>query len=140
MKNILALTFIFIAVFIPVRGVMAQRHVVHADIPFDFVVGDKSLPPGTYEFAPSFDGAIRIQSANNTRIAAQAYTVRNDEGSTNACRLVFAAYGGRYFMHKIRCDAAAMNVSLIPSRKEQQLRKALAAVRDSNDIVVAVKQ
>jgi hypothetical protein len=140
MKKIVSLTILCIAVFIPTNGAMAQRQVVRATIPFDFMAGNKALPAGAYEFGPPFGGAIRILSAANGRIAARTDTVPEADGPTGVCKVIFVRYGSQYFMRQIRCSAAVMNVSLIPSRQERQFHKEFAAVRNPNQIVVAINQ
>ena len=78
-------------------------HNLSADIPFEFNVGDKTLPAGTYLISQiNGDGSVlRVRNSddnqNAIRLTNSVTTAQPKEIST----LVFERYGERYFLSQI---------------------------------------
>jgi hypothetical protein len=81
---------------------MAQDSVLHANVPFAFTAGTKSLPAGQYKVsADTVTGVVRVSSADyreNLLIIAIRSAAPNAAG---VCKLVFHRYGDRYFLSQI---------------------------------------
>ena len=119
-------------------GAMAQSRAVRATVPFDFSVGDRLLPAGSYEiWSPSWD-VIEIQNRDNhaTMLTATTY---NSHESRNGGKLVFHKYRDRYFLSEILCASSDINVSLPPTRAEKQARMMQAAMDNPARIEIAAE-
>ena len=98
---------------------------VKADIPFDFVVGNQSMPAGEYIVAPSGFGsqAILIRSDDGK---ATAVTVTNPCVSANPSdktKLVFRHLAGQYFLSQIWTEGNSSGRELRKSKTEIRLAK-----------------
>ena len=101
MKNLRSVLFVLAAILL-VPAARGQQNGVKADVPFDFVVGDRAYPAGEYTLRAALnDSIIRIENMNE---GAAAFT------QSNACakavpstetKLVFHRMGGHYFLYQV---------------------------------------
>src|SRR5207253_7055451 len=76
----------------------AQSNPIKADIPFEFVVGDKTLPAGEYTVKPAtIGGALAIQGADS-KSSAVRLTGPTEQKNNSRARMVFHRYGHNYFL------------------------------------------
>lgn len=113
-----------LGMLLAVSATQAQEARVKANIPFDFVVGNKVLPAGEYIVSP--------EGGTN-----QAIVIRSEEGdsfalaTTHACatsnpvstKLVFHTMGGQYFLSQIWTAGYDQGRQLPKSRSELQMAK-----------------
>jgi hypothetical protein len=82
--------------------VQADTLVLKADVPFAFVVADRQLPSGEYQFVRSDNpSAIKIYSRQHGHLLAvlgQPLPAASGEGAV----LVFHRHGGQLFLKSIR--------------------------------------
>lgn len=75
------------------------------NVPFDFAVGDVTLPAGEYEVVSDFSGKLfRIQNTDNPKYLATvlSHNILLDAYSNQATtKLVFIADKGRHVLHQI---------------------------------------
>ena len=73
------------AVVIGIAGLGTQAHAesVHVDIDFEFLAGNKVMPPGSYEFQVTPEAAERV-------------TVRSRKGGADAAMLLVVTRLGRH--------------------------------------------
>jgi hypothetical protein len=94
-------------------------------VPFDFTVGNRVFPAGTYQVGYyATKTAILIRSKDD-RFHAFATTYPADypaDPSTRDDEVVFTKYGNQYFLHEVLCSALSMKVALPTSRLEKQAR------------------
>ena len=83
------------AALVPGTGAMAQGRAVRATVPFDFTIGDKLLPAGTYEIWSPSTGTIEVQ--NRDKHVAMLTTTTYDSHESRNSTLVFDKYGDQYF-------------------------------------------
>ena len=105
-KQILWLPLILIAMFAATAvSTRAQSsYGVRADVPFDFIVGDKTIRAGritAYGVSSAAQGPLSI-----TNMAQREHTLRNGRKvlgaeRTKECKLVFHKYEDRYFLAEI---------------------------------------
>ena len=101
-----------------------------ASVPFQFNVGDRTLPAGQYtivQINPSSDRAIlQIRSSDNQSVLVQMNSIkgRTADGST----LVFHRYGNKYFFAQAWIDGDSEGLSVPGSRAERATRKELSAL------------
>lgn len=139
MKRITALAF-FAAALISIGGACAHAQTVEFKVPFDFAVGDRKLPLGTYRITSEGGGVLLIRSRDGASAAvtstrpAYADLLESARG-----KLVFYRYGNQYFLHEVLCRAAGMNAE-IPARKLEKQAQVQGARLRNNAKTVAVLQ
>jgi hypothetical protein len=103
MKNLRSVLFVLAAILL-VPAARAQQKGVKADVPFDFVVGDRAYPAGEYILkAVQNDGGgvIRIE---NVQEVSSAFIPSNPCAKavpSTETKLVFHRMAGRYFLYQI---------------------------------------
>jgi hypothetical protein len=138
MKRITATALFTLAALVTTGGVMAQGRAVRATVPFDFTVGDKLLPAGSYEITKNSASVIEVRNRDK-QVAIFAPTAYTTEQSRNGSKLVFDKYGDRYFLSEILCAPSAINVSLPTSKAEKQARMQRASLQTPTQVYVAAK-
>jgi hypothetical protein len=119
------------SLMVPV-GVSAQSR-QQATIPFDFTVGQRLLPAGTYVIRPLGPGVIAVRGwKENELVSATTLITSANEVSKNPDTLVFHRYGDQYFLSEIRGDLGENVGRVATSKLEQrvQLQRAEGAIRD----------
>jgi hypothetical protein len=138
MKRITAVALLAIANFAMAGISFAQSSGVEAKIPFDFTVGDKTLPAGNYTIKSASDKLIVIK--NQDRPASAFTTVNQDSKSVpNGGKLLFHKYGGQYFLSEVLCDSADMNVAIPTSKREKRAQLQQARLVTSTETLVATR-
>ena len=138
MKRITAIALFIIAAFITTGRAVAQDRAVRATVPFDFTVGDKLLPAGTYTITTASSDVIELRNYDKHVTILSAATPDNKE-SRNGSKLVFDKYGDQYFLSEILCRPALMNVNLPTSRAEKRARTQQAMLHNASEVFVAAR-
>jgi hypothetical protein len=121
-KQALKLFFVvYLSVLLAVVSFAANSELkLRATIPFDFTVGEKTLPAGTYTVEElNSNGVLLIRSEDFTRgtfINSGATLHRNDPENA---KLTFRKYGDLYFLAEVWGYYAGQEFSR--SRKERQV-------------------
>jgi hypothetical protein len=76
---------------------------VVADIPFEFIVADKTLPSGNYDVRPMFDNGhgLLIRSRDGNKSAMRITNPVIGNGKEVKAKLVFHRYGKTYFLAQV---------------------------------------
>ena len=137
MKRFTAITLFAVASILSAGSALAQKHAVQTTVPFDFTVGSKTLPSGTYTIIPVSDDLIEIRnSKTHLEVLTPAYATVQQ--SKNGGELVFDKSADHYFLRDILCEFAAMNVSLPSSKLEKRTHVEEARIpSNGGQIVVA---
>jgi hypothetical protein len=118
-----ALAALVISVAAPVS---AQNVSLKAVIPFEFAVGNQTLPAGEYTLksitAPNML-QIRNESLQTGAFAMAASTVSGNSIRTGNVRLVFNQYGSHYVLSQVWDGQDAVRHDLSKSRTERELAK-----------------
>jgi len=97
---------------------------VKAQVPFDFTVGNKTIPAGECVVQPSSqDGSvlmIRNAEAKTSLLIMSAPTEAKRSSADTV--LVFERYGDRYFLSAIRVQGSDRTYRLPTSKEEAELR------------------
>ena len=128
-----------LSMFVMITGVFAMAVVsangqsirLAAQVPFDFVVGDKALPAGEYN-VNSFiqDGSalvIRTAEATDSAMRLTNSIVAKDPNKSQS-RLVFHRYGRTYFLAEVWRGGDSEGRQLLQSKQERAMRRELGAV------------
>jgi hypothetical protein len=138
MKRIFATAMLAAASLMAPLGVSAQSR-QQATIPFDFTVGQRLLPAGTYVIRPLGRGVIAVRGwKGNELVSATTLITSANEVSKNPDTLVFHRYGDQYFLSEIRGDLGENVGRVAISKLEQrvQLQRAEGAIRDKTLIAL----
>jgi hypothetical protein len=126
--------------FVLITGVIAMAAVsanaqsirVAAQIPFDFVVGDKALPAGEYTVNTITEGgqAMLIRNADGSESAIRLTNsiVAKPSASNAPSRLVFHRYGQTYFLAEVWREGDSDGRLLRQSKKERSMKRELGAL------------
>jgi hypothetical protein len=109
-------------------------NIMHANIPFEFVVGKTTAPAGTYVFSfPDAQGLVCMRLVGTEG----RLLVTSPGGDSTSPKLVFHRYGNQYFLSQIGTTSRSSDIP--PSRIERELKKTtLAAGRNmQTEIVLA---
>jgi hypothetical protein len=116
----------FVTAVVSANG-QSQR--VRADIPFEFAVGDKTLPSGAYAIKSFTAGgeAMMIRSEDAKSVALRLTNAIADERNVGLVQLVFHRYGERYFLAEVWTGASGGR-QLLKSRQERAIERELASI------------
>ena len=98
-------------------------HGVRADVPFDFVVGTKTLSKGTYtvKLDNTFQHFLVITGRDNGEAAfASSITVAPEDIKDNSPKLIFHRYGDQYFLSQVWNGARLAGQELPKSQQERE--------------------
>jgi hypothetical protein len=138
MNRIKAIALLAIANFAMAGTSFAQSNGVRATVPFDFTVGNKLLPAGTYIIKEQSNHMIVIQ--NHDKPIAMLSLVNGDSNrSPNGGKLKFHRYGSQYFLSEILCDQANMNLQVPTSKTEKTTALQEAKLRARSETFVAAR-
>ena len=140
-KNLLKGLTIFtlmvaLAIMTAVVSANAQsRNVVLADIPFEFVVGDKTLPAGEYLVRPinATGDALAIQGTDNKEAAVRLTEPIDAMKKRTQARLVFHRYGQNYFLAQV-WTGETTGRQLAKSKHEQSVERELASIPSKSNL------
>jgi hypothetical protein len=115
--------FLALGLLLAVSAAQAQGVRVKANIPFDFVVGDRVMPAGEYIVAPagSLGQAIEIRTGDRADMVLTSPAALS--GPSKSTKLVFHALAGRYFLSQVWVAGYTQGRQLRMSKSEIQLAK-----------------
>ena len=103
---------------------------IKANIPFDFSVGEKKLPAGTYSVSRvsqnSGDTVIAITGDDGRSKAIRLSNSAQRLHARDRATLVFHHYGDQYFLFQVWPAGATTGRQFPKSRSELEIRKNLA--------------
>jgi hypothetical protein len=140
MKRTTAIALLAIANFAMAGTSFAQSNGVQATVPFDFTVGNKLFPSGTYKIKQESMTANVISIRSHDKPIAVLSLVHHDSNkSRNGGQLLFHKYGGQYFLREILCEQADMNVEIPASKSEKRAQLQQATLEPSSQTAVAAQ-
>ena len=127
------------AVVVPANGQVSTF--VSADIPFDFIVANKTLPAGKYTVTEASSNGLRIRSRDAESSAMRLTNVITDKSKKRSARMVFHRYGQQYFLTEV-WSGESYGHQLLKCSKERHLREELARKASTNgyEIVEVIAQ
>jgi len=137
MKRITAIALLAFAGVIGTGKALAQDH-VSAKVPFNFTVGNKTLPAGTYSITRESDTVIAIRNHDSRDAILSMTSQESNQSAKNV--LVFDRYNGHYFLREILCETGKMNLGLPRSKSETRARELEAKTpSDTGQVLLALK-
>ena len=110
---------------------IAQTSSMHANVPFSFTVGDKTVPAGSYTIGAlgRTPEMLLLQATDGSSpMIVGSNSVRNLNGA-NKTKLVFNRYNDHYFLSEIWVQGATSGRQIPKTSQEKELAKELAANR-----------
>ncbi len=116
---------------------MKQDDKITANVPFEFVLGNRTLPAGQWSVQAMTSGASIISLRNRDKKATQLATTMADESPKPAAHyaLVFRKYGDRHFLAAINVAGSNTLYRLPESKAETELRA--QNVNSTDEILLA---
>lgn len=106
---------------------------IKADIPFDFVVGNKTLAAGKYSvgrIASNPDGLL-VRSRDGRHSAIRLANVLQANAPKKTTTLTFLRYGDTYYLAQVWISGSAEGREILKSKSERSVTRELA--RSSSD-------
>jgi len=121
----------FVSAVVSAKGQSTQAV---AKVPFEFIVGDKTLPSGQYTVRAVSDtnkAALMIRGKSSAiRLTNE---IQPNPNKTQA-RLVFHRYGERYFLSEVWMGADSTGRQLLQSQQERSIERELASLGSKSNI------
>ena len=133
MKSLRSILFVLAAILL-VPAARAQQNGVKADVPFDFVAGNRAYPAGEYTLRAALNdsGIIRIDNVQEVSAAfTSSHTCVKSMPPTETT-LVFHRMGGRYFLYQMWTAGNATGREFPKGRIEIEL----AQNHETPDVVI----
>jgi hypothetical protein len=108
---------------------------VRANVPFEFVVGDKTLEAGEYTVQTAIAGgeALVIRGTENGMGAMRLSSQTDVAKVKTHARLVFRRYGEKYFLAQI-WNGEKIGRELAKSRQERAIEHELASIPSRSEL------
>jgi len=137
-----ALMILALAVMVsaaPLAQAQAQAR-VRATVPFEFGLGQSSMPAGVYEVSSLSNNvlAVRNLETKDARLMIQSMHVDAQGEGIPSAKLVFHKYAGQYFLTEIWSGQSSIGIAFPESKREQELRLA-ANTYQPEVVVIAMK-
>lgn len=132
-----AYTMIALLVLVGSMAVAAQaqsngRTELRASIPFEFIVGDKSMPAGEYTISrinPSSDLAVLQFRSKDGRSTVMVRMNNVIARASDSSRLIFNSYGSERYLSQAWTDGDANGLQAPRSKAERAARQELAGLK-----------
>jgi hypothetical protein len=123
MKNAKCLLMVFAAlagtILVADLTVNAQSGALRVNIPFEFHVGEKALPAGTYIVEKRGDALLISDRASNSAAILSNAIGNKARGLDNM--VVFHRYGDSRFLSEVRWSEYSTARGVLPSKAERRL-------------------
>jgi hypothetical protein len=119
--------------------VHAQRTILSAKVPFDFSVGDKYLPAGTYQIC-ELDRGTLISNRDGHFDVLGTYSSAGPS-KPGESKLVFDRVGDHYFLRQIWTSARDEGLAVPESKQEKEMRAMRASTTPATleTVIVALR-
>jgi hypothetical protein len=102
---------------------------LNADIPFDFVVGDKTLAAGEYsirQITTNSDSGLAIRSRDGNHKAMRLTNAVSSGTRAKRASLTFRRYGNTYYLAQVWLPGSAEGRETLKSKAERSIERELA--------------
>jgi flagellar motor protein MotB len=139
MKRISAIALFTIASLAASTGSVAQQAAVKANIPFNFTVGEQSMPAGEYTITSPSRHIVQIQSADHQHVGMVIGSDSSHELAASPA-LVFDKYGEYNFLHRVLSPKNnSLNLDIALGNVEKRVRTREAKLGTDKQILVAAR-
>ena len=138
MKSILTTALLTMSCLTAFTHASAQAP-VQAKVPFDFTVGQRVLPPGTYTIREVKSNMIELENREKgTTLYYSTYPSDCVKGKANM--LVFSKHGDQYFLREVRGGFGDYAEDLRPSKHEKDIERQETAHANQQSVEIALNK
>src|ERR1700740_803806 len=131
MKRIITSAVFILAISLGMTTrISAQTATVDVKVPFDFAVGDRVLPKGTYKIQPDGDFLL-FNSKEDSSASIFANATHGDASIDGRSVLSFDVVDGKHFLRKIASTSSTTSADFPVSKLEKNAEE-LRASRQTN--------
>ena len=139
-KQALWMTLVLVGIFAlaPVSTHAQTGHGVRANVPFDFIVGDKTIPAGhiiAHGMSSANGGPLLIQNVDQGKLTLRVGRQLLRTSESDQCKLVFRRYGNRYYLAEIWMPGYKA-WEVIKSKEEKSLERENRSVKNFRSTLV----
>jgi hypothetical protein len=122
-------TLSLVTAVVSANGQSSNRQV--ANIPFEFVVGDKEMPAGKYQVATAnaTGGTLKILGITNTNSAFRLSNTITQAQPVEQGKMVFHRYRNQYFLAEVWTAGERQGRQLTKCSAEKAIERELASNR-----------
>lgn len=133
MNRILAIASLSLATLAPSAGAFAQQ--LKANIPFDFTVGNTTMPAGEYTIWSPVRNFVDLRNADHGSTATIVGNQSHHEAKAKSGgELVFARYGNQYFLDSVLCPGvSALNLDIAKGKAEKKAHTRSLEAKNSSE-------
>jgi len=121
---------------------IAQTSTLHANIPFAFTAGERTLPAGSYniEAVTSSPQMLLLQATDRSSSMIVGSNAAENLKPAKKTKLVFHRYRDQYFLSEIWVEGATRGRQLPKTSREKELAKELGAnlTRERVEVVASL--
>jgi hypothetical protein len=113
---------VFLTLLLAAASAVGQsnRGDLNVKIPFSFVVGNQTLPPGHYVVTRFNDSTLRFYNSQRQSAFVPTHSVEG-KAPESAGKMVFHRYGTTYFLFEVWSAAKGTGRQVFASRAEEKL-------------------
>ena len=127
MKRIITLAIFIVGVTLATTSrASAQTAQVEVKVPFDFAVGDRILPQGTYKIEPNGDFLLFV-SKEHSEASIYANASHGDTSIDGRSLLSFDVVDGKHFLRKIASTDSLTSADFPVSKIEKNAEELYAS-------------
>ena len=120
-----------------VLSTIAIAQTATAKIPFEFRLGDKEMPAGTYVIRPIHDNALAFQREGSRAPVVVLSSATERTGDKSGGALVFRHIGDQYFLAQVWKSHSGIGREVLASKLQQELARNGAPMKPT--VVLATK-
>ncbi len=123
-----------VALVTAVVSANGQARTVRANVPFDFIVGDQTLPAGEYSIRAMTASGDALSISNRDDAVVRLSNTIESRKAPEQSKLVFHRYGERYFLAEVWSGGENTGRQLLKSKQEKNIEGQLAMIFSKSEL------
>ena len=129
------LSLLALAMVLAVPALQAQSRFL-ADVPFAFVLGDRSMAAGNYEIQSRGEDVALLRNMDTSVAHFLIKSQHVQSRRVEPAKLVFNKYGGQYFLSQMWDGSSDTGIQLPKSKREKEVSIAKNGAPERPEIVI----
>ncbi len=118
-----AVALVALTLMISPTPIQAQGTLALVKVPFDFHIGDKTMPAGQYTVSKGRNDASVVQISDRDGHSSVILAIPVTRRFETDPKLIFNRYGDEYFLTEVRWMESSSAAQIPPSALERELAK-----------------